>query len=443
MRSACSTLVHRLAETMATKRRGAKLAAPANDVDLATTRSAKAAVHAWAFRAHFRREAFGWKSQPAVTRVREAVAEIKRVARKEPLVAGEGAVLFLQRVSPALSHVDGSSGAIGSAVNHAVAELSALIAAAPADVVERDAWLERLYEAHQNDEIPYIESLADHWGELCVTKELASRWADRLIGITSNALSPDPKMRGHYHGTTMCLTSLYSAGRFDELLVLLEHEKFWPYKRWSVRALAALGKKSEAIALAEASRGSWTSEADAARLCEEILLSSGLVDEAFERYAADANRAGTYLATFRAVAKKYPTKSEEDVLARLVASTPGDEGKWFAAAKDAGLFAEAIALARRTPTDPRTLARAARDQTDEQPAFALEAGLVALEWLALGYGYEVTGADVWAAYLPAKSVAERADATAALRARVREIAARYRDGKNLVAEVLRRELLDA
>lgn len=428
---------------MATKRRTPKLPAPANDIHIAATRGAKAAVHAWAFRARFRRDAFGWKSQPAITRVREAVAEIKKVAKKEPLVAAEGAVLFLERVSPALSHVDGSSGAIGSAVNHAIAELSALIAAAPADVVTRDAWLERLYEAHQNDEIPYIESLADHWGELCVTKELASRWADRLIGITSNALSPDPKMRGHYHGTTMCLTALYRAERFEELLTLLEHEKFWPYKRWSVRALAVLGKKSEAIALAEASRGPWTSEPDVARLCEEILLSSGLVDEAFERYSADANRAGTYLATFRAVAKKYPTKSEEDVLARLVASTPGDEGKWFAAAKDAGLFAEAIALARRTPTDPRTLARAARDHVDEQPAFALEAGLVALDWLAQGYGYEVTGADVWAAYLPAKSVAERADATAALRARVREIAARYRGGKNLVAEVLRRELHDA
>jgi hypothetical protein len=80
---------------------------------------------------------------------------------------------------------------------------------------------------------------------------------------------------------------------------------------------------------------------------------------------------------------------------------------------------------------------------DHQPAFALEAGLVALDWLALGYGYEVTGADVWAAYLPAKSVAERADATAALRTRVREFAARYRGGKNLIAEVVRHELHDA
>jgi hypothetical protein len=428
---------------VATKRRSPKLPAPANDVELAPPRPATAGGYAWAFRARFRRDAFGWKSQPAITRVREAVAEIKKVAKREPLVAAEGAVLFLERVSPALSHVDGSSGAIGSAVNHAIEGLVALLAAAPADTATREAWLERLYEAHQNDEIPYIESLADHWGELCVTKELASRWGDRLLGITTNALSQDKNLRGHYHGTTMCLTALYRAERYAELLDLLEHEKFWHYRRWAVKALAAMGKKAEALALAEASRGPWTSEADVARLSEEILLSSGLVDEAFADHAAIANRAGTYLATFRAVAKKYPMKSEEDVLALLVASTPGDEGKWFAAAKDACLFDLAIALARRTPTDPRTLARAARDHVDEQPAFALEAGLVALDWLALGYGYEVTGADVWAAYLPAKSVAERADATAALRARVREIAARYRDGKNLVAEVLRRELHDA
>jgi hypothetical protein len=30
---------------------------------------------------------------------------------------------------------------------------------------------------------------------------------------------------------------------------------------------------------------------------------------------------------------------------------------------------------------------------DKNPAFALEAGLVALRWLGQGYGYEVTSAD--------------------------------------------------
>jgi hypothetical protein len=397
----------------------------------------------WAFRARFRREAFGWKSQPAITRVREAVAEIKKVAKTDPLVAADGAVLFLERISLALAHVDSSSGAIGSAVNRAIEELVAIIAAAPADVKTREGWLERLYEARAADEIPYIERLADFWGELCVTKETASRWADREIGITRHALSPDPKMRGHYHGTIACLAALYRAERYDEIVELLEPEKFWSYKRWAVKALTAMGEKADAIRLAESSRGPWTSDADVAQLCEEILLSSGLVDEAFARYAADANRAGTYLATFRAVSKKYPTKSPEDVLERLVASTPGDDGKWFAAAKDAGLLDAALALAKRTPTDPRTLARAARDHVAAAPAFAVEAGLVALDWIAQGHGYELTSADVWAAYAPAKEAADRLGTGAEFRARLRTIIASYTRGDAFVGKVLRGQLADA
>jgi hypothetical protein len=405
--------------------------------------SKRAAAHPWGFRARFRANAFGWKSQPAITRVREAVAEIKKTAKTNALVAADGAVLFLERVSPALAHVDSSSGAIGSAVNRAIEELVAIIAAAPADVKTREGWLERLYEARAADEIPYIELLADFWGDLCVTKEIASRWADREIGITRHALSPDPKMRGHYHGTIACLAALHRAERYAEIVELLEPEKFWSYKRWSVKALAAMGKKSEAIRLAEASRGPWTSSVDVARLSEEILLSSGLVDEAFERYAAEANGAGTYLATFRAVAKKYPAKAPAEVLDRLVTSTPGEDGKWFAAAKDAGLLDEAIALAKKTPTDPRTLARAARDHVATAPAFAIEAGLVALDWIAQGYGYELTSADVWAAYAPAKEAADRLGTGADFRARVRSIIGAYTRGEALVGHVLRGQLADA
>jgi hypothetical protein len=171
-----------------------------------------------------------------------------------------------------------------------------------------------------------------------------------------------------------------------------------------------------------------------------MLLSSGLVDEAYARYGLTANRSGTYLATFRAVARKYPHKSDSDILADLVNTTPGDEGKWFAAAKDAGLFREALALAERTPCDPKTLTRAARDQVDSQPAFALSAGLLALYWLALGYGYEITSADVWAAYSVTMTVAERAGKAEEVRADVRRMAASAQGSGNLVARVLGREL---
>jgi len=70
----------------------------------------------------------------------------------------------LEKLSPALEHVDSSSGAIGTAVNKAIDALVAMIVKAPADDDLRDKWLERLWESFQEDDIPYIETLADFWG---------------------------------------------------------------------------------------------------------------------------------------------------------------------------------------------------------------------------------------------------------------------------------------
>ena len=61
-------------------------------------------MHPWAFRTRLRRAAFGWKrSKLAIERIHEALAEIRAVARQDAASAAEGAVLFLDRISPALS----------------------------------------------------------------------------------------------------------------------------------------------------------------------------------------------------------------------------------------------------------------------------------------------------------------------------------------------------
>jgi len=109
-----------------------------------------AAAYKWAFAPRFPRHTFGWRLQPAVQRVRQAVAEIQKVAKRDPALAAAGAVLFLEKDSPALEQVDGSSGAIGTAVNHAIETCARIIAEAPVDDETRDRWLERLWEAHQS-----------------------------------------------------------------------------------------------------------------------------------------------------------------------------------------------------------------------------------------------------------------------------------------------------
>ena len=166
-------------------------------------------AHNWSFAPRFRRNAFGWRSAPAQKRITEAVAEIKRVARKEPLCAAEGAVIFLEKVSPAIQQVDSSSGAIGGCVNRAITVLVGIIAAAEVDDVTRDRWLERLWNAVEQDEIPYLELLPEYWGTLCVTASRASRWADGFISIVRMVFAESA--RGYFKGTSACLSTLFTA----------------------------------------------------------------------------------------------------------------------------------------------------------------------------------------------------------------------------------------
>ena len=99
----------------------------------------------------------------------------------------------------------------------------------------------------------------------------------------------------------------------------------------------------------------------------------------------------------------------------------------------------ALALASRTPCDPKTLTRAARDLAAEQPAFAIGAGLLALHWLGLGYGNEITGADVWAAYSSTMKAAEASGKGDEVRERIRQILAAESPG-GFVSRVLGREV---
>jgi hypothetical protein len=409
-------------------------------VEITKAKSEKAEPFKWQFKLRFRRQAFGWKSQPAMTRIKEAVAEIKKVSKKDPNLAAEGAVIFIERLVPAIEQVDGSSGSIGTTVNNAIKTLAPIIAAAPADENLRDDWLERLFNAAQNDGYGYLDDVVDYWGEFCASKEKASKWADDLIDIVRHSWSPDPKLRGYFKGAPACLSALCKAERYEELLKLLELDtiKFWHYQQYAVRALAALGRIEEALQHAEICRATLnTSGSHVDSVCEEILLSFGLQEEAYQHYAIGANQGTTYLSTFRAIAKKYPHIQPERILVDLVDSTPGQEGKWFATAKEIGQLDFALQLAQSSPCAPDTLNRAASDFVETNPRFALGAALCSLHWIAQGYGYEVSSSDVYKAYQNALYAADRLQETEQVRELLKK---RYLQGNSLVTQVLGREL---
>jgi hypothetical protein len=400
---------------------------------------AKSEKHKWEFRNRLRRNSFGWQSSKlAIQRIKEAVSEIKKVSRKNPVLGGEGTIIFFEKLSPAIEQVDSSSGSLGTAVNNAINTLVPIISKADAEDKLRKKWLERLWLAIEEDQIPYIEHLADYWGALCGSPECASHWSDEFIDTVKRIWSDENASYGFYNGISACLSSLYYAGRYQEIIDLLNLApyKYWPERRWGVKALAAMGKKADALRYAEDSHGLNVNPVTIAEECETILLSSGLTEEAYRRYAIQANKKSTYLSTYRAIAKKYPGVKAEIILKDLVDSTPGEEGKWFAAAKSVGLYDEALALAKRSPCDPRTLIRASRDLTEKEPVFAFEVGVTALHWIIQGYGYEITGGDVFEAFDYTMKAAANAGMKEIVLDRVKELVTGTGQNNRFVTDVL-------
>jgi hypothetical protein len=380
-------------------------------------------VHKWVFPARFRAGAYSWKaSRLACQRLREAVSEIKKVTKKDTLIGAEGAVRLMEKIWPALEHVDSSSGALGSAVNKTLDALIPIVVDGPADEKVRSNWLDRLWQAMEDDGVDYLSPVGDRWGELCGSPEVAGRWADELISTLRSCWS-DPNPGSYFHGATACLSCLLATGRYGELLDLLELPRYpsWHYRRYGVEALRAMGRKAEAVQYAEASRGLNQPDSVIDQACEEILISSGLHEEAYRRYGLSAAVGNSYIARFRSVAKRYPMKDKLQILSDLIATTPGEEGKWFATAKELELYDLALELANRSPCDPKTLTRAARDYLESKPVFALGSAMAALRWLSEGWGYEVTSIDVVEAYDRAMDAAARLNKVDDVDERIRQL----------------------
>jgi hypothetical protein len=393
--------------------------------------------YTWTFKPRLRTRAFGWKgSHLACRHLKEAVAEIKKLSKTDPVTAADGVVCLMERIWPAFEQVDTSSGALGGAVYWTQDELLPIVIDAPADRKTRDQWLDRLWQAIEDDGVDYLYTVADRWGELCGSREIASQWADRLLGLLRIAWS-DPGTGGYVRGTNLCLSSLLAAGRHEELLEVLALKSFpfWPDRKFGMRALLAEGRADEALAYAEASRGLNQPQMAIDAACEKILLDSGQTDEAYQKYALTANIASTGLATFRAIAKKYPGRDPEKILLDLTASS-GDPGRWFAAAKDAGFLDLALEFANRGRTDPRTLSRASRDLLAKDARFCLQVGRLAIQRILEGYGYDLTALDVMDAYDRFIAAADKLGVAAHARNDILALAATARQSGAAFADVL-------
>jgi len=348
-------------------------------------------THKWKFKSHFRREAYGWKETSlASKRMREAVSEIKKVSRKDPSLAGEGVIELFVRLYPALMNIDGSSGALGTAINKTVESLLSILREADWDMNTRGKWLDKLYEAIVEDGWGTFDGLRGYWGELCVYPGLAHLWADRLLPFIREVLSDDNS--GYYVGTDMCLSCLLYTERYDELKKLLELKKttFWSYCQFWAKALLKQGKPEEALAYAHQILAQDRTKNDKPaidRFCETVLIDVGRIEEAYETYGLDIPSYGTYLNIYSGICKKYPSIDRRKILLDCIERT-GSKGKWFASAKEAGFLDIALECAQGSGANPDVLLRACRDFAVKEPEFAVQVGIQGIIKLVSEIFYE-------------------------------------------------------
>lgn len=365
--------------------------------------------HDWKFRRYFRANAYGWRgSSVAIGRLREAVAEIRSVAKSDPVTGAEGVVSLAERIWPALQNIDTSTGALGSAVFRTLSELIPILIAAPADHATRRLWLDRLFEAVQEDGVEYLAPIEDRWGEIAQFPDLIDAYADRLTEALRRAWA-DHTTFNHVIGATICLSCLLESGRYDQLQELLAMQKtrFWPMQRYGAEALARQGLWEAAIAFAESARSTTNAshyDKPIDRFCEDLLIAHGRTEEAYRQYGLRAASGATNLAVYRSLVRRYPERDRRQMLFDLMEAR-GDKGKWFAAAKDAGFLDIAVECAASYGAEPSTLVRAARDFETKEPTFAATVALLALSSLLSGGGYDpsVSEADDAVKYLLAAS----------------------------------------
>jgi len=363
-----------------------------------------------------------------------AVGELRRAARLDPLRAGAGAVLLLERLPAALEHIEDPVGTATGAVARAIDALAPVLSH-PCPPATRERWLERLWAALAGDDAGHLRRLAEHWGLLCGGAAVAAAWAERLLPAAREAVASA--------GSVACLASQVASAQHEAALALLATRPIavWPERQFGVLALAARGEVDAALVYAAASNPLGHRHAqDIARVCEAALLAAGRREEAYRRFAPAAHVRQNCRQTFEALLRVYPEIEPSRLLADLLLASPGQEGRWFATAVSLRFYALAAEIAGRTPCDPRTLVRAGTQRLEADPEFAGEVAIAAIASICGGHGVEITGEDVFAAYDLAASAALRTGGHARLQAQVAALCDQPHPAAQWVHELLAPEL---
>lgn len=174
----------------------------------------------WGFTKLLAPRAFGYRgAKLGIQRLKLASQELQTTAVSHPILAAEGFVDLVKQIGPAFERVDPGADELDRAVTQTLKELIPVFVAAQVDREIRERWIRQLWDLVHDDGIGYLNLIEERWGELCASPELASQWADELIGVVRSL-----RARGDDFAPSICicLSSLLRAERHTEIWALLD-----------------------------------------------------------------------------------------------------------------------------------------------------------------------------------------------------------------------------
>jgi hypothetical protein len=262
----------------------------------------------------------------------------------------------------------------------------------------------------QEENYGYYDSLSEQWVALCSESEIMTCWADTFLP-TVNTIFSSNKPGGYFKGTETCLACLFETGRYDEIIEIVQKKAnpLFNFKKYVIKVIVARGDLEKALSMLDEYLKDSNTLYQAAHLGEQLLIEAGRSEEAYKRYTLKLPFQTTGLATLSAIRKKYPAISPQRILSDLIDAEPGNERRYFAAARKIGMIELALEIAEKFNVEPKTLTTACKDYLEKDANLALRFGMMALQSYSSGYGYEPEYSDIQKCYDLVSMAAERVD----------------------------------
>lgn len=300
-----------------------------------------------------------------------AAENVKIFQEKYPINAAEESLDILDHIVRISSSIPDEK----LRFSHLFLTISSCLVSAKVDVLTRRKWLEQILAIIKKDRLGWTRDIASRFSEICASERLANEYADRFLDDRGT-------------GSILTLKSLEKAGRFRELIEILDKTQNTDPEsvQMLMGAYQAIGKLENALEVGESFLSHLKKSGNYAdygvkSICHQILLKLGRKEEAYQNYALEVTNAINPSQAFEELRAIYSEKIESEIFDDLISKKlrSSNSPNWLDLALEHNFYDPAFRVARSPEMDLEKLLEKSKHIGKSQASIALELLFISLE----------------------------------------------------------------